>query len=122
MDEVESNMVINMLLQAHKSATLNKPICTNHVDFSIGNSERLRELLKNQYFVDEILSRSVQKFNLEGYPRGSVHLDPTFFMQVCLEHLANGVTDIPNGSSNSPDCPIYRFYQIVTECANSMLN
>lgn len=119
--EGDGDMMLSIFLQTHKSCTLQQPICMNTVEFDVSKSERLKEVIENSDFMMEVARRSFQRFLSEGHLRGSVHIDPDFFLKVCLSHLANGTNQVPNGCCIQDNCSINRFYCIVADTINSMI-
>jgi len=56
-----------------------------------------------------------------GKARGSVHLDPKFWVIIAINSLSDQVTNtntnvkirVPNGCCTTDNCPIKQFYNIV---------
>ena len=106
---------IQLMLMVHKQMTINDPICYNKIDIT-----NCKELPESNEELQEIFSRACSNFSELGLPNGSVHEDPSFWMNMFLNVYEDRQKDtttieIANGCCNNDKCPIKRFYEAIAD-------
>ena len=106
--------MMGLLFQGHAQMTLNKPLLYNEVNIKnciIPESEEQFDICWNE---------ALKKFNETTQLKGTINCDPNFWARVCLSKIIeardNGddVAKIPNGCCTNDQCPLKKFYELLT--------